>query len=269
MRARVAAGPAERPPADDERSRREQLAEVLEVRLSTPVSVLGLLFVLVVLGEILTRDTRALNAAFVAAGWALWALFVLEFLVRLFIAPSRAAFLRRNWWQIVFLAVPFLRFLAVLRASRAARAAASAVRAGRGAAARLRSRITLLAAITTLVVLASAEILFELGEFAHLGEALYATALNTVAGEPFAATGAAARLVAVVLAIYSVVVFAALAGAIGAYFFEGRDADAERVARTGADATGSRTGAAPRSSPGGARSGAGRPAAGGSTARGR
>lgn len=206
---------------DEDLSRREHLAEILEVRLTGTVTVLGLLFALVVLGEIVTRDTRALNRAFVAVGWGLWGFFALEFLVRLLIAPSRLAFLRRNWWQLLFLVLPFLRFLALLRASRAARAAASAVRAGRSAAAKLRSRIALLAAVTSLVVLASAEVLFELGEFLHLGDALYATALNTVAGEPFPARGAAGRTVAVVLAIYSVVVFAALAGAIGAYFFEG------------------------------------------------
>ena len=39
------------------------------------------------------------------------------------VARFRARFWRRNWWQLVFLAVPFLRFLRAVRVFRLARVA--------------------------------------------------------------------------------------------------------------------------------------------------
>jgi voltage-gated potassium channel len=47
--------------------------------------------------------------------------------------------------------------------------------------------------------------------------------LATVTGEPLAAAGGIARIVEVVLAVYSVIVFATLAGALGAFFLQRRD----------------------------------------------
>ena len=60
---------------------------------------------------------------------------------------------------------------------------------------------------------------------------LYAVALHdaayaTVTGEPLSADTGLARVMELVLATYSVVVFAALAGMLGAYFVQSRGADA-------------------------------------------
>jgi voltage-gated potassium channel len=53
--------------------------------------------------------------------------------------------------------------------------------------------------------------------------ALHDAALSTVVGEPLTAEGSFVRTLEVVLAAYSVVVFATLAGAFGAYYLEGRE----------------------------------------------
>lgn len=49
------------------------------------------------------------------ATWVIWAVFVVDFLVRLVLAQARGAFLRRNWLDILILVLPFLRPLRLLR----------------------------------------------------------------------------------------------------------------------------------------------------------
>ncbi|HWG94277.1 MAG TPA: hypothetical protein VNU66_08650 [Mycobacteriales bacterium] len=207
---------------------RERWADVVAARLDAPMSVLGVLFLLVVLGQTLAT-APGVQRALTAVGWVLWAVFVAEFLLRLLVAPSSARFLRRNWWQLVFLAVPFLRFVRlvlVLRVARAGRVVSSAVRSSRSAARILSSRLGWLAAVSAIVVLAASQLLLVYGVFDDYGDALYAAALVTVAGQPMQEEAALARVLDVVLAGYSVGVFAALAGTLGAYFLEDRRAEA-------------------------------------------
>jgi voltage-gated potassium channel len=60
------------------------------------------------------------------------------------------------------------------------------------------------------------------GTYDDYASALHGAALATVTGEPLSAEGGIARAVEVVLAVYSVAVFATLAGALGAYFLARR-----------------------------------------------
>jgi voltage-gated potassium channel len=155
----------------------------------------------------------------------LWAAFVFEFALRLVIAPSTARFLRRNWWQVALLALPFLSFLRLirmLRIGRAGRIVSAAVRASRTAGQALRSRLLWLAAVHAIVVLGTSELLVEVGEFRSLAHALHDVAIAAVVGEPMTGGGTVTRVLEVVLAIYSAVVFASLAGAVGAFFLERR-----------------------------------------------
>lgn len=200
--------------------------EGLTRRLDRPMSVLGLVFVLVVLGQSLAREAWLVTTLTVV-GWVLWAVFVAEFGLRAYRAPDRRRFWARNWWQLVFLAVPFLRFvraLSVLRVARLGGILSAAVRGSRSAGRLLTGRVGWLAGVTGVVVLAVSQLLYVTGDYDAYGTALHQTALATITGEPLAADGGLARLVEVVLAVYSVAVFATLAGALGAYFLErGRD----------------------------------------------
>ena len=108
-------------------------ADGLARRLDRPMSVLGLLFVLVVLGQSLAREPWLVTTLTVV-GWLLWAVFVAEFALRALRASDQRRFWSRNWWQLVFLAVPFLRFvraLSVLRAARVGGILSAAVRGSR------------------------------------------------------------------------------------------------------------------------------------------
>ncbi|HEX6256952.1 MAG TPA: hypothetical protein VFZ70_14190, partial [Euzebyales bacterium] len=169
--------------------------------------------------------------AFSVASWVLWAAFVAEFVVRMVVAPSTSRFLRRNWWQLVFLLLPFLRFFRILSrlrlraVTRVGRVVSSTVRGSRVAARELTGRVGWLAAVTVIMVLASSQLLFEFAGYGTYALALHDAAYATIVGDPLTATGVLARVMEIVLSIYSVVVFAALAGMLGAYFLEVRRPD--------------------------------------------
>lgn len=220
---------ATRPPVlRREPSERERLARELSERLDAPVTVLGVIFLLVVLVDTVAEPAGLLATVFDVAGWVIWAVFVLEFVLRAIIAPSTSAFLRQNWWQLIFLALPFLRFgriLARLRLARLGRVVSSAVRTTRSAGAKLSGRLGWLSAVTVIVILATSQILYEFAAYDRYGDALHDAALATITGEPMGSRAGLARVLEVALALYSVVVFATLAGVLGAYFLENRGAD--------------------------------------------
>jgi voltage-gated potassium channel len=199
--------------------------EGLARRLDKPMGVLGLVFVLVVLGQSLAREPWLVTVLTVV-GWLCWGIFVAEFVHRAVRARDRRRFWARNWWQVLFLALPFLRFaraLTLLRTARLGGVVSAAVRASRSAGRLLSGRIGWLAAVTGVVVLAGSQLLYLGGAYEDYAPALHETALATVTGQPLTAAGGLARILEVVLAVYSVAVFATLAGALGAYFVDDRD----------------------------------------------
>jgi voltage-gated potassium channel len=213
--------------------------EGLARRLDKPMGVLGLVFVLVVLGQSLAREPWLVTVLTVA-GWLCWGVFVAEFLHRAVRARDRRRFWARNWWQVLFLALPFLRFaraLTLLRAARLGGVVSAAVRGSRSAGRLLSGRIGWLAAVTGVVVLAGSQLLYVGGAYGGYAPALHETALATVTGQPLTADGGLARILEVVLAVYSVAVFATLAGALGAYFVDDRKRSGVPPAGSGAAAS--------------------------------
>lgn len=213
------------PSRNDERAR-EAWVDELEERFTPLGSALGVVFILVVIGEALAAPASRLRDVFFATGWAIWVVFAIEFALRAIVVPRTGQFLRRNWWQVIFLVLPFLRFLAILRLGRVARAGrivGSALRGTRSAGQLLRSRIVWLVTIHTIVVLSASQLLFEFSSAGGTyGEVLHATALASVAGEPLGIQSGFGQVMDVVLATYAVVVFGSVAGALGAYFLERR-----------------------------------------------
>lgn len=200
-------------------------AELLAQRLDKPMAALGVLFLLVVLGQTAAEDVEVLAALSVLA-WVLWAAFVAELALRAVVARNRRRFWQRNWWQVVFLALPFLRFVRVLMFLRVARlggVVSAAVRGSRSGGRLLSGRLAWLAMVTAAVILASSQLLHLLGLYDSYATALHDAAMATITGQPLAAGGGVARVTEVLLAIYSVAVFATLAGALGAYFLRGRE----------------------------------------------
>lgn len=206
---------------------RQVWAEELLDRMTPVMSALGIIFLLVVLGEQFAREGSAVAQALTVAGWLLWLAFVLEYAARLAVAPDRVRFLRRSWWQLAFLVLPFLRFLRLARALRMLRTGrvfSSALRSTRSARRILGGRLGWLGAMTVITVLAGSQLLYAFADFTTYGDALHAAALATIGGEPVGSEDGATRLVEVGLVTYSVVVFATLAGSLGAYFLSPRSA---------------------------------------------
>ena len=215
------------------RSERERWAEEILDRLSPLMGGLGIVFVLLVLGEQLARP-GALSTVLAVLSWTLWAVFALEFAARLVVTPDTGAFLRRNWWQIVFLVLPFLRLLRLLRVARLTRSGrvlSGAVRGSRSAQAVLGSRLAGLGSVVAITVLGSSQLLYEFSDYPRYADALHAAALGAITGEPLQRTDTFARAMEVFLAAFSVVVFGALAGLLGSFFIEERSNDKE-AART-------------------------------------
>jgi len=202
-------------------------AEALAQRLDKPMGALGVLFALVVLGQLLATQPR-LSLILTVAAWVLWVVFVLELALRAYVARDQRRFWRRNWWQLVFLAVPFLRFaraLTLLRTARISAVLSASVRGSRSAGKLLSGRVAWLSVVTATVILGTSQLLYVVEAYSSYSVALHDAALSTVIGEPLTAGGSFARTLEVVLAAYSVVIFATLAGAFGAYFLERREVD--------------------------------------------
>lgn len=213
---------------------RLEAAEALAARLDRPMGLLGVLFLFVLLGQLLVTEP-GWSRVLTITGWGFWAVFVAEFLLRAYIAGFQATFWRRNWWQVIFLLVPFLRFVRALQAVRLLRVArvarvgsilSAGVRGSRSAGRLLSSRIGWLAAVTVVVILAASQLLYAFESQSSYGAALYEAAMATVTGTGITTEDPFSKGVQLVLAVYSVGVFATLAGSLGAFYLRGDQPEA-------------------------------------------
>lgn len=222
------------PASDTALERRQIWADQMLDRLTPLMSGLAILFVLVVFGETMADPQSTLSDMLTVAGWVLWATFVAEFVARVVIAPDTGRFMKKNWWQLVFLVLPFLRIFRLIRVARVLRTGrvlSGAVRTTRSARRVLGSRVGWLAMVSAITILGGSQLLYEFGVYDSYGDALHGAALAAITGEPLLQPDAFAKTLEVVLALFSVVVFATLAATLGAYFLEkdGRRPPASRL----------------------------------------
>ncbi len=210
----------------------ERLEAALE-RLDPVMAWLGVLFALLVGYELAVPLGDRAARVITIAGWVIWAVFLAEFLAQLRLADDRSRFLRSHWFQVLALVLPtrrFLRFLRLLRLGRAlpaARVVTSSYRVAGTARRLLGSRLAYLGATSAVVVIALAELafLFERdardGAFPSFGDAVLWAAAVVVAqqGDPIPET-TGAHVVMLAGFGWGVVVFAAIAGSVGAFFVE-------------------------------------------------
>lgn len=210
---------------------RKVLARELDEQLDPIMTALGVVFLLLFLAEGNVPEASVIAKVYDWAVIVIWATFVLEFVLRLVIEPNTKDFLKNNWWQIPLLVIPVLRFLRLfrlLRVARAGRALRSAVKGSRSANQHLGSRLGWVLAIHVIVVLAATNLLHDLVPGSY-GEALHAAAMNATVGEPIPGSRGYVDLFEVVLAIYSVVFFAAITGSLADFYFKKRDEAQKRA----------------------------------------
>lgn len=200
---------------------------------------LGVIFALLVGYELAVDDLSVTTArVLTVAGWVIWAVFLVEFAVKLLLAPRRWRFLRAHWLQAAALVLPtlrLLRFARLLRLGRAlpaARVVASSYRVSGTARRLVRSRLGYLAALTAVVGVATAELIYLLERgrtgFDTFGDAVLwsFSAVLALQADPVPES-AAGRIVMLAAFVYGLVVVAALAGVIGAFFVDDRRERAE------------------------------------------
>jgi voltage-gated potassium channel len=220
------------PDPDDEETGRERLATLLERRLDIPMAVLAGIWAALVAYELVAPPEQLDQIAL--AGNVIWGVFALELVTKLIVSGRPLRFLSRHWPSVFFLVLPALRLLRVVRALRAfrvlpaARVLGSSYRAVGTARGLLQGRLQFVAVTTAIVVFGGGQLLFVLergrsGALTSLGDALWwsanAAITSNLVYEPVTLAG---RLLAVALAAYAVVVFAALAATLGAFFVESR-----------------------------------------------
>lgn len=230
------AGRGTLPSRDGSDEQFERWLEDVTERADPLMAWLGVIFALLVGYELAVDLSPGAARALTVIGWLIWALFLLEFLAKLWLAPRRLRFLRRHWFQALGLLLPTLRFLRFLRLVRlgralpAARVVSSSYRTAGTARRLVRSRLGYLGALTAVAVVAVAELgyVFERdhpggGAFGSFGDALLWSASAVVAGQgdPIPES-LGAHLVMLLAFCFGLVVVASLAGAVGAFFVEGR-----------------------------------------------
>lgn len=182
----------------------------------------------------------------------IWAIFVLDFILKLTIAPSRLAYLKGNWLVAISLVVPALRVfrlaraIRVLRMARAARglrlvrivSALNRSSAAMGAAMKRRGfgYVALLSVVVTFAG-AAGMYAFENSSDNGLttyGEAIWWTAmLLTSIGSEYWPKTPEGRTLCFLLAVYGFAVFGYVTATL-ATFFIGRDATDENTELAGA-----------------------------------
>jgi voltage-gated potassium channel len=223
---------------DQEPTARERLAALVERRLDIPMSVLAVAWAVLVAYELVAPSHQRDELTLV--GNVIWAVFLLEFTAKLWVSGKPIRFLRRRWPSVLFLLLPALRVLRVIRALRlvrvlpAARVVGSSYRAIGTARSLLGGRLTFLGVATLVVIFSGGQLLYLVegnaggGGHGSLGDALWWSANLALSGNPvFEPSSVPARFLCILLTAYAVVVFASLAGAVGAYFVESRAEQAE------------------------------------------
>lgn len=181
-----------------------------------------------------------IEATFVAADWFIWAAFAFEYLVRLVLTDRRWRFFRREWPDLLIVALPLLRPLRIVRSARALRL----LRLGRLASVlgevgqegrRLlkRHRLHYAVLVTAIVVVGAAALTLAVeeageGTIDSFGDALW-WAVSTVTtvgyGDTYPVTSAG-RGIAAFLMVAGIALFGVLTANIAAFFIEqGQGAD--------------------------------------------
>ncbi|MGM0952578.1 MAG: potassium channel family protein [Pseudomonadota bacterium] len=231
--------------ADELKRERYELLQRLEGWLETPMLVLALVWLVLLILELVRGETLV----FYVFGTMIWIVFIVDFTVKLVLAPDKTTYLKVNWLTAIALLLPALRIFRVFRLLRLARAARgmrlvrviSSLNRGMEALGASLSRrgFGYVIALTLLVTFAGAAGIFAFENEApggpdSYGESLWWTAMiMTTMGPEYWPQTAEGRVLCVFLALYAFGIFGYVTAAL-ATFFVGRDADNSEAEVAGA-----------------------------------
>lgn len=225
--------------AEELKRERSELLQRLESWLETPMLVLAFVWLALLIVELV----RGESPLFYYLGTTIWVVFIIDFAVKLVLAPVKLVYLKGNWLTAISLLLPALRIIRIFRAFRLLRLA----RAGRGlrlvrvlssmnrgmkalGASLSRRGFGYVIALTALVTFAGAAGMYAFETEASggpnsYGEALWWTAMiMTTMGSEYWPQTIEGRVLCVFLSLYAFGVFGYVTAAL-ATFFVGRDAD--------------------------------------------
>jgi voltage-gated potassium channel len=195
-----------------------------------PLTVLAVLWLPVLVLPLVIRVRAGLAGTFDAIDYLVWAVFVAEYLVKLYLAPARWPFFRRHLVDLLVIAVPVLRPLRLLRLLRLLTLArsglilTSALKRARELLTHNGLHFVLLSVLTIVGVCSAVELAFEQhapGASIHnFGDALWwaVVTVTTVGyGDKYPVT-AGGRGVAVVLMLTGIGLVGVLSATIASYF---------------------------------------------------
>ena len=116
-------------------ARSQEALDRFERQTAVPMMILALAIIPLLVIPLVFQLTPSVETTFFALDWFIWAAFVVEYGVRLYLAPSKRHFVSHNIIDLVFVLIPFLRPLRIVRSARAF----SVLRAARGTVILLRA----------------------------------------------------------------------------------------------------------------------------------
>jgi voltage-gated potassium channel len=217
---------------------RQSLLERLDRWLETPLLILGLGWLVLLIVEL----TGNLSPGLELLGTIIWIVFIVDFVIKLILAPRKLSYLKANWLTALSLLVPALRVFRIVRIFRVFRAARAvrSVRLFRVLTSLNRGMKSLgasfgrrgfgyVVALTAIVIFAGAAgmLAFEnefSGGLKTYGDALWWTAMViTTMGTDYFPHSAEGRVLCFLLAVYGFAVFGYVTATL-ATFFVGNDA---------------------------------------------
>lgn len=229
-------------PLDDER---QTLLEQVHGALDGVIFLLSVAWIGLVVVELVGDG---LSPSLDAAVWAIWAIFVADFLLEFTIAPRKRAYLRSHWLTVVSLVLPAFRILRVFSALRFLRAArvvrslgllrlVTTINRGlaslRATASRRGVGYVVAATALVMVVGAAGMAYFEApgalsatrtgdedSALADYGEAFWWTAYAMTTGPPREPASGEGRLLGWLLSLYGLAIFGYLTATLTSHFIE-------------------------------------------------
>jgi voltage-gated potassium channel len=96
-------------------TQREELLHRIERITELPLLVLAFIMIPLLIGPWLWELSPQEETTFSILNYFIWALFAVDLMIKLAIAPQRLLYLRRHWLEVLVVAVPFFRPLRILR----------------------------------------------------------------------------------------------------------------------------------------------------------
>jgi voltage-gated potassium channel len=220
---------------------RKQLLRSTEKLLEGPMVFLGFVWLVLLVIELVSGLSKMLEYL----SLAIWAAFILDFLIKFLLAPQKIAFFKTNWLTAVSLVIPalrlfrLLRILRLLRGVRLIKVVASLNRSMRSLGATMKRRGFAYVMLLSLIVSfggAAGMYALEKGNpgFDNYGMALWWTSMRVItAGSDYWPTTPEGRSLAFILSLFGYAVFGYVTATL-ATFFIGRDAEEPEAPVAGA-----------------------------------